>query len=367
MVEEIRRKERRTVLRFESRPDTRFYGLGGQFLGIEHSGKDIECHSTDPWGEHVLREPHWANTFYPIPYLFTTEGYALLFNASVPLHFRIPERGAEPRSCTVEIAAPALDVFVIEATDPVDALREYYGVTGQPYVPPKWAMEPLIGHASDHKGKAFNKRVLGDYLENLARSEIPNGIILDEAWAWTSPEPAPEGGTRLWFHPEKLGDFRIHNFYPEASGIEAMHAAGQKVAFHISPFIGIRSQYVEELLRKGFLVMRASDPTLPLVGQYHHCFLDFTNSDAVAWWKDGVRRFLALGVDGFLNAFGEADDQRDALYWSGTGASQGQLYCILNRKALAEVLREVKGDDYYLISRAGWAGMQQCGGALIGD
>jgi hypothetical protein len=185
---------------------------------------------------------------------------------------------------------------------------------------------------------------MDDYIRNIVDDDFPNGIIFDEAWAWTLPEAGPDGETRLWFHPETLGDFHIHNFDPEGSGIAQAHAAGQKYVLHITPYIGIRSKYAKELLDKGCLVMRASDPSMPLVGQYHHYYLDFTNPDAVEWWKNGVRRLLALGADGFFNDFGESDDQRDALYMKGTGASFGQKYCILNRKALWEVLQEVKDD-----------------------
>jgi len=367
VVEEIRRKEQRSAIRIEAGPQTRFYGLGGQFLGIEHSGREIECHSSDTWGEKVLRQPTWANTYYPIPYLFSTDGYALLFNATVPLKFEFPPRGDSSRRYTVEIASPTVDFYFIDSADPIVAMREYHAVTGEPYVPPKWALEPLVGHASDHAGKCFNKRVLDDYLRHIREDEIPNGIVYDEAWAWTYPEDAEDGTRRLWFHPEKLGDFRIHNFDPEDSGIKALHAEGQKAVFHIQPFVGIRSENVEELMSKGYLVRRASDPALPLVGQYHHYFVDFTNPEAVAWWQDGIRRLLELGVDGFFFDFGESDDQRDALYRTGTGQTVGQAYSLLGRRALFEVLKEVKGGDFYLTSRAGWTGMHQYAGALIGD
>lgn len=366
-VDGILRKARCTTLRIPVGDDTRFYGLGGQFLGIEHSGKEIECESTDPWGEGRLRKPHWSNAYYPVPQLFTTEGYAVFFNSAVPVHFKFPTLGEQDRECQIQIASPALDMYVIKADNPIDAINEYYRITGRPYVPPKWGMEPLVGHASNHAGKCFNQKVMDDYIHNIVDDDFPNGIIFDEAWAWTLPEIGPDGDTRLWFHPETLGDFHIHNFDPEGSGIAQAHAAGQKYVLHITPYIGIRSTYSQELLDKGYLVMRTSDPSMPLVGQYHHYYLDFTNPDAVEWWKNGVRRLLALGADGFFNDFGESDDQRDALYMKGTGASFGQKYCIMNRKALWEVLQEVKGDDFYMITRAGWSGMHQYGGALIGD
>ncbi|MHB8969885.1 MAG: TIM-barrel domain-containing protein [Pirellulaceae bacterium] len=275
--------------------------------------------------------------------------------------------GDSPRQYTVDIASPAVDFYFMDSADPMVAMREFHAITGRPCVPPKWALEPLIGHASDHAGKCFNKQVLEDYIRHMREDDIPNGIVYDEAWAWTYPEDAEDGTRRLWFHPEKLGDFRIHNFDPEDSGIKALHAAGQKAVFHIQPFVGIRSENVQELLGKGYLVRRASDPTLPLVGQYHHYFVDFTNPSAVAWWQDGIRRLLTLGVDGFFFDFGESDDQRDALYHAGTGQTVGQVYSLLGRRALFEVLKEVKGDDFYFTSRAGWTGMHQYAGALIGD
>lgn len=362
-VEEFSRKNRRVALRIPKRRETRFYGLGGQFLGIEHSGKDIECQSTDVWFEKQIKKPEWSNTYFPIPLLITTDGYALLVNTTTPVRFDL----TADDSYVVEVSSAALDLRVIECAGPVEAIKEYTALTGKPYVPAKWAMEPLIGHASDHAGKCFDARVLGEYLHQIEANDVPNGIIFDECWAWTSYETDEGGNRRLWFHPEKLGDFTIHNFEPETAGIEASHAAGQKVVLHLSPFIGIRSTYASELLEKGYLVMRASDPSLPLVGQYNHYYLDFTNPDAVKWWQEGVRRLISLGVDGFFPDFGESDDQRDALYSSGTGMSRGQEYCLLNKRALDEVCREMLPDGYFCISRAGWTGMQQYAGSLIGD
>lgn len=366
-IAEFSRKNRRTLLRIPISSEARLYGLGGQFLGLDHSGKVIECQSVDPWGEKHLVQPDWASSYYPVPLLWNSDGYALVFHASTPLKFTLPAPGKRDRIAEIEVATGALDVSILCCDSPEQLLRELRGLDGRPYVPPRWAMEPLIGHASDHAGKCYDSRVQDHYLAQMRKFELPNGIIFDEAWAWTAPEPDGHGGMRLWFHPEILGDFKIHNFTPESAGIEQTHAVGQKYVLHITPFVGIESEHAAELLAKGYLVMRASDPTLPLVGQYHHYFLDFTNPGAVEWWKDGVRRLLALGADGFFNDFGESDDQRDALYYRGTGATCGQTYCLLNRKALYEVCQEVKGDDFYLISRAGWSGMQRYAGALIGD
>lgn len=362
-VEEFSRKNHRVALRISRPPETRFYGLGGQFLGIEHSGKDIECQSTDVWFEKMIKKPEWSNTYFPIPLLITTDGYALLLNATTPVRFDL----TGDDSYLVEVTSAGLDLRIIKCANPMEAIKEYTRLTGRPYVPAKWAMEPLMGHASDHAGKCFDARVLDEYLHQIQSNDIPNGIIFDECWAWTSYHLDDEGNRRLWFHPEKLGDFTIHNFDPEAAGIEACHAAGQKVVLHLSPFIGIRSTYAQELLEKGYLVMRASDPSMPLVGQYNHYYLDFTNPDAVKWWQDKVRRIISLGVDGFFPDFGESDDQRDALYHSGTGQSRGQEYCLLNKRALDEVCREMLPDGYFCISRAGWTGMQQYAGSLIGD
>ena len=67
LVTEFSRKNRRIVLQIDTNANTRFYGLGGQFLSVEHSGREIECQSTDPWGEQHLHQLPGRTPTTPFP------------------------------------------------------------------------------------------------------------------------------------------------------------------------------------------------------------------------------------------------------------------------------------------------------------
>lgn len=365
----LSREEGRSRLTVHTKPEVRFYGLGEQFASLDHTGRRIVCESTDWWNKNWFEPPGWKHSYAPIPFLLTTAGYGLLVPATGRVGFDLRPAGklggGDRYHLEVESSGPRL--IFIPGRSLKEIIAAFVRLSGEPYIPPRWAQEPLLGCASNHKERVWNEAKLGEYIEMFQRHRIPNGMVMDECWTWLRKDG--KSPTGHYMHYECYGAFEPDNYADPAAAIARLEREGRsRTIFIIGPFIGCKSKYLDMLKQKGWLVRRASNPGRLLMGQYNHYFLDFTHPEATQWWKERLGEVVDLGISGFFADFGEADEQSDALYHrGGTGRNFGQQYNLLYKQAVADVLRRKRGDDYYFIGRAGWTGVQAVSGLMQGD
>lgn len=365
----ISREENRTRVRIRPQSDIRFYGLGEQFASLEHSGRRIVCESVDWWNRNWTDPPGWKHTYCPIPFVLTNEGYGILISSTARVTFDFTQCGQAGGQgfYSIETETAGIRLSIIPGGSLKEIIQRLVQLTGPPYTPPRWGQEPLLACASNHKERVWDDRKVDEYIEMFRKHRIPNGMVLDECWAWLRKDPTSPTG--YFMHYEAYGAFEPDNYADPAESIRRMRSeGGSRTIFIIGPFIGCNCKYLEFLKEHGWLVRRASNPNLLLMGQYNHYFLDFTNPDAVEWWKEKVKGIVDLGISGFFADFGESDEQMDALYANGgTGRSFGQQYNMLYKQVVHDILREKRGEDFYLIGRAGWTGVQAISGIMQGD
>ncbi len=365
----ISREEGRARVTLRARAGTRFYGLGEQFASLDHTGRRIVCESSDWWNKNWIDPPGWKHSYCPIPFVLTTDGYGILVSASTRVTFDFTGEGqAGGQGCYhIETESSGIRLTIIPGSSLKEIIQRLVRLTGAPYTPPRWGQEPLLACASNHKERVWDDRKVDEYIEMFRKHHIPNGMVLDECWAWLRKDSHSPSG--YFMHYESYGAFAPDNYADPAESIRRMRTeGGSRTIFIVGPFIGCKSKYLEFLRERDWLVRRASNPDLLLMGQYNHHFLDFTNPDAAEWWKGKLREIVDLGISGFFADFGESDEQMDALYWrGGTGRSYGQQYNMIYKQAVHDVLKEKHGRDFYLIGRAGWTGVQAISGVMQGD
>ena len=86
--------------------------------------------------------------------------------------------------------------------------------------------------------------------------------------------------------------------------------------------------------------------------------IDFTNPDAVLWYKSLLKRALALGYDGWMHDFGEYVPRNGRFFDGRRGDEMHNPYPMLSAKAAHELLQAEKPDDHLFFVRAGWTGSQ---------
>jgi len=164
------------------------------------------------------------------------------------------------------------------------------------------------------------------------------------------------------YHEGHHGDLEWdESAFPDPRGMIAeLKALGFRLSLWASPYVPLDSQMRAEGEQKGFL-LKAKDgggPSLVHGFAKPSAAVDFTNPDAVEWFKAKNRRLLEMGVAVIKTDFAE-DMPDDAVPHDGTSAEQlHNLYPLLYQRAVFEATKEVHG--YGLIwGRSGYAGSQR--------
>src|SRR5205823_9534708 len=114
--------------------------------------------------------------------------------------------------------------------------------------------------------------------------------------------------------------------------------------FHISlwqlPYFVPKNVLFTEIVDKHLAVRNAAG-NLPT----EDAILDFSNPNTVAWYQKNIGGLLRLGVGAIKTDFGEAAPF-SGLYASGaTGFYEHNLYPLRYQKVVADVTREVTGEN----------------------
>jgi alpha-glucosidase (family GH31 glycosyl hydrolase) len=158
------------------------------------------------WNRAVL------GSVVPSPFLIGSDGWALFFHT--------PEGRIDLREKGRFIARTngVLDVFIIDAREPSDAVAEYIRLTGRPAMPPKWA----LGYFQSHRTLAGPEEAL-DIARTFREKKLPcDGLIyLGTGYC-----------TNGWNTGHGSLTFNTNAFVAE--NIKALHDQNFKVVLHVN-------------------------------------------------------------------------------------------------------------------------------------
>ncbi|TME85314.1 MAG: alpha-xylosidase, partial [Chloroflexi bacterium] len=233
-------------------------------------------------------------------------------------------------------------------------MQGYHQLTGVPAVPPDWSFGFWISRWGYR-----NRDEVMEVARRMRQERVPCDVIhIDPYW--------------MRHHEGHHGDLEWDELaFPDPKGMIAeLKALGFRLSLWESPYVPLDSQMRAEGEQKGFLLKTKTMSPSPS-GSGHggglalvHGFakpsaaVDFSNPDAVDWFKAKNRRLLEMGVAVIKTDFAE-DMPGDATPHDGTSAEQlHNVYPLLYQRAVFEATKEVHG--YGLIwGRSGYAGSQR--------
>jgi alpha-D-xyloside xylohydrolase len=283
------------------------------------------------------------------PLYLSSAGYALFVKSNWPGRFDFA--ATEPDEVMIEFEGPTLEMKIYTARHPADLVRAHALDAGPPFLPPKWMFRPWRWR-DEHTQRAtyydgtpvtapFNSEIMEDVLMMKAFG-IPNGIYwIDRPW----------GPGKPWGYDDfEIDENRLPNF---AEMVRWLDGRQTRTVLWIAPFF--QGEMMKVALEKGYTlpgqVRPANGNNYPMV--------DLTNPAAKAYWQDGVAKLLKLGVAGFKLDRAEEDIPESGPYKVFDGRTireNRNAYPAMYVKAVYEVAKKHRGDDFFLMPRAAYTG-----------
>ena len=318
------------------RADEALFGLGEHFGALNRRGQAFASWTVDAFG--VRSDRSYKN----LPLLLSSAGYAVFFDMTGPIYYDLGQASVAAWQATAR--ADHLRAYLIVGDGIAPLIHAYHRLTGAPAVPPDWSFGFWIsrwGYRNRDEVMAVARR--------MREERIPCDVIhVDPYW--------------MRYHEGHHGDMEWdESAFPDPKGMIAeLRAMGFRLSLWESPYVPLDSEMRAEGERKGFLMMAKGGNGPALVHGFAKpsAAIDFTNPDAVQWFKAKNRRLLEMGVAVIKTDFAE-DMPDDAVAHDRTPAEQlHNLYPLLYQRAVFEATTEVHG--YGLIwARSGYAGSQR--------
>ena len=317
---------RRIAATFELQHDEKIFGCGESFTRFNQRGQHVLVSTRDGMGTQN------EYMYKPIPFFLSSNGYGMFVHTSAPLTF---DFGKYYDAHNVIYSGDEnLDLFIFLG-EPKDVLSEYTALTGRSPVPPLWSfgfwMSRITYNSEDQ---------VRQVAQQLRAHKLPTDVIhLDTGW----------------FETDWRSDYRFSSsrFRDPAKMITDLAQQGFHISLWQYTYFTSKNDLWKEMVDKGYHV-RNEGGQLP----FEDATLDMSNPAAVQWYQGKLRDLLKLGVGAIKVDFGEGAPITGQYHSGMAGWYEHNLYPLRYNKAVAEVTKEVTGDNV-IWARSAWAGSQR--------
>jgi alpha-D-xyloside xylohydrolase len=291
------------------------------------------------------------------PFYLSSRGYAAFAKTDWPGLYDFC--ASDKDRVKIEFEGPAFELKIFTAEQPADLVKAHALEAGPPILPPKWMFMPWRWR-DNHTQRSnywdgtpvtgpFNSEIMEDVLMMKAYG-IPCGVYwVDRPWG-----PGSNGCDDFEIDPKRLPNF------PET--IKWLGEQDTKMMMWIAPFF------------QGHMETNALKMNYVLPGQprtrNNYPMVDLTNPEARKYWQEGVAKFLKMGVAGFKLDRAEEQIPEKGPYKVHDGRSireNRNNYPVMYVKAVYDVAKEHRGDDFIAMPRAAYTGSSKYGVFWGGD
>lgn len=173
-------------LTLQQQKDEYFYGAGIQNGRFSHKGKAVNIVNENSWTD--------GGVCSPAPYYWSTNGYGFMAYTFKPGRYDFGSKDAN--SVKLSHDGDYLDYFVMVNETPVQLLNDYYQLTGNPVLLPKFGF--YEGHLN-----AYNR----DYWKEVPEGTM--GAVKFEDGKYYKEDQKDNGGTRESLNGELEGNYQF--------------------------------------------------------------------------------------------------------------------------------------------------------------
>ncbi|KKI92695.1 alpha-glucosidase [Bacillus sp. SA1-12] len=339
--------------------DDHFYGFGEKTSFLDKRGEKMTMWNSDVYAPH---NPETNALYESIPFFMTMRGgnaHGIFFDNTFKTVF---DMKSETEVYSFSAGGGELDYFVMAGPSPKDVLTQYTTLTGRMQIPPKWA---LGYHQSRYSYET--EAEVRELVQTFIDKEIPvDAIYLDIHY---------------------MDGYRVFTFdrdrFPNPDKlIKDLIEAG----IHVVPIVdpGVKEDPEYSIYQEGIY----DDHFCKYIdGEIYHgdvwpgnsAFPDFTNSEVRKWWGEKHKFYTDLGIEGIWNDMNEPAvfnktktmDVKVMHNQDGkfkTHREMHNLYGFYMGEATYNGMKKlINGKRPFLLTRAGYAGVQRYGAVWTGD
>ncbi|HHY74383.1 MAG TPA: DUF4968 domain-containing protein [Bacillus bacterium] len=341
--------------------DDHFYGFGEKTGFLDKRGEKMTMWNSDVFLPH---NPETDALYQSIPYFMTVrngKAHGIFFDNTWKTTFDL-QSYENKNAYSFSAEGGQLDYYVLAGPTPKNVIEQYTDLTGRMPLPPKWA---LGYHQSKYSYKSEHE------VRKLADTFIEKQIPIDA----------------IYFDIHYMDGFRVFTFdysaFPNPKKlVEDLKAAG----IHAVPIVdpGVKKDpsypiYREGALKDHFCKYLEGELYLGEVWPGVSAFPDFTKTETRKWWGEKHSFYTELGIEGIWNDMNEPavfnetktmdlevihDNDSDLK----THEELHNIYGLLMGKATYDSLvKQLQGKRPFLLTRAGFSGIQRYAAVWTGD
>ncbi len=339
---------------FRLHPGENFYGFGEKFTRLNKRGQRIRGWNTNPYGSGT------DEVYKHIPFFMSSRGYGVFINTT----YRVTcDMGSQSlMAFTIMVEDARLDLFILYGPSLKDVLTRYMEVTGWPTLPPKesfgiWHTPPISWSNIESVvdiGKKF--RVLNIPVDYFMTVELTTGLAETKEIC----EKLGRMGIKVGMYVAPL--LNVGTEMEKEARVRGYTLTRQDGSPYVTP-LGMRTEGERGITEYSLAMVERDEAWRNRHNQifYIPCLMpDFTNPDAVKWWKDKIAERMKAGCYGIaMSDFGE-DVPADACYYNKrSGLEMHNVYTLLYQKASYEAVAENTEHRAIINARSGTAGLQR--------
>ncbi|MBO8156242.1 MAG: DUF4968 domain-containing protein [Bacillaceae bacterium] len=343
----------------EMTPDDHFYGFGEKTGFLDKRGEKYEMWNTDVYAPH---NPETDPLYQSIPFFMTFRNgraHGLFFDNT---HKTVFDLKTDQEHYSFMAEGGQLDYYVFAGPSPKDVLEQYTDLTGRMPLPPKWA----LGYHQSRYSYETEQEV-----RELARMFREKKIPVDV----------------IYLDIHYMDGYRVFTFDRERfPAPEQLIADLKEEGIRVVPIVdpGVKKDpeytiYQEGIYGDYFCKYLEGDVYTGDVWPGESAFPDFTDEKVRRWWGEKHQFYLKHGIEGIWNDMNEPAVFNDTktmdikVMHRNDGKPETHrvlhnIYGMMMGKATYEGMKKgLKGKRPFLLTRAGFAGIQRYAAVWTGD
>ena len=178
------------------------------------------------------------------------------------------------------VPGESLEYFIIGGDTLKDVLNKYTSLTGKPALPPAWSFGLWLTTSFT---TSYDESTVNSFIDGMISRDLPLHVFHFDCF---------------WMKEYQWCDFEWDSdVFPDPEGmLNRLKSKGLKICVWINPYIAQKSYLFDEGMKNGYLLKNRD-------GGVWQCdkwqagmgLVDFTNPDAVSWYKGKLKRLLDMG------------------------------------------------------------------------